>query len=59
MPDSIIVGTSGRGDARFSEVTASGRALPARMTPRMEGRFAIIDGICPPTRSMAAGAAPL
>src|SRR6266404_1734026 len=57
-PASCIVGTSGRRGERCAPVIASARNGPAFMCGRMEGVLSKNMSICPPRRSMIAGAEP-
>jgi hypothetical protein len=58
-PASAIVGTSGNAGARFVEVTAIARSLPALMCGIAEGRLSNMICTWPPSRSVIAGAEPL
>ena len=58
-PASSMVGTSGSEASRFELVTASARSAPALTCGRMEGVLSKKRSICPPRRSVIAGAEPL
>src|SRR5215475_11467606 len=54
-----MLGTSGRNGARLAVVTASARTVPACNCPTDSGPLLNDSGICPPSRSLIAGAPPL
>src|SRR3954467_10909682 len=54
-----MLGTSGRNGARVAVVTASARTFPAAICPIDSGPLLNDIGICPPSRSLIAGAPPL
>ncbi len=54
-----MVGMSGAAEARFAPVTASARALPSRIWPRIAARPGIAADTWPPRRSVTAWALPL
>src|SRR5574341_1339708 len=58
-PDSATVGTSGKAEERLAVVTAMARSLPDLMNGIAEGIESNISWICPPIRSVKAGALPL
>src|SRR5512134_2189295 len=50
---------SGSSGERLAEVTAIGRSLPAFACGSADGRLSNMIAICPPSRSLTAGALPL
>ncbi|MCY1202392.1 hypothetical protein D9M72_138780 [compost metagenome] len=58
-PDSAMVGTSGNSATRCATVTATARSLPDLMNGVADGIESNMNWICPPTRSVSAGALPL
>src|SRR5215212_1790655 len=54
-----MLGTSGRNGGREAVVTASARTVPAASCPTDSGPLLKDIGICPPRRSLMAGAPPL
>src|SRR3990167_403802 len=58
-PDCATVGTSGRDELRWAEVTASGRSLPALIWPIAEGRDDTSRSTLPASASISAGLEPL
>src|SRR6202162_4636629 len=54
-----MLGTSGKNGARAAVVTASALTVPAAIWPTDSGPLLNDSGICPPSRSLTAGAPPL
>ena len=58
-PDSATVGMSGSSGERLAEPTASARILPLLMCGTEVSTLSYIKSVCPPIKSISAGAAPL
>src|SRR5262249_44769202 len=58
-PCSVMVGTPGSASTRLSEVTASGRSLPASICGLADSTLETMDDTWPASTSLSAGAAPL